>query len=514
VIAGAGAEVEPVVERLTAGGVRTRRLRVSHAFHSPLMEPMLDAFAHVLAGLEFQAPTRGLISMLGGAQAAEMATPGYWVRHAREAVRFADGVRAFADAGVARLVELGPDTVLTALATEALGERAEEFALVPLLRRDGDEATTAVHALAALHVGGAPVDWEAFYAGTGAKRVELPTYPFQHERYWISSTSGTPGQAAKQAGLASAEHGLLGSVLPLPESGGAVLTGRLSVDGQPWLADHRVHGAVVVPGTALVEMAIRAGDEVGCARLEELTLHAPLVLPDAGGVAVQIAVDGPDDEGRRTLTIHARDETAEAGDGWVRHATGALSDAVSPVPADSVAAWPPTGAEPVDVAGVYDDTLPDLGFAYGPAFRGLRGVWRRGEELFAEVATAEEAGIDPKPFGLHPALLDAALHAQLVAGDGDAVVPFAWSGVEVFASGASLLRVRMAPADGEGVSLDVADGEGRLVASVASLVARPLGELGEGAAPGAGELFGVEWAEWTGSSSGAGGSAVVVGGAL
>ncbi|WP_368860261.1 polyketide synthase dehydratase domain-containing protein, partial [Streptomyces sp. M2CJ-2] len=184
------------------------------------------------------------------------------------------------------------------------------------------------------------------------------------------------------------------------------------------------------------------------------------------------------------------------------------------VPAEGLTAWPPPGAEPVELGDAYGETLPDLGFAYGPAFRGLRGVWRRGEELFAEVATPEEAGIDPKPFGLHPALLDAALHAQLLTADDAApALPFVWSDVSLLAAGATVLRVRMAPADGDGVSLEVADGEGQPVAYVGSLVTRPLGEPA-GSASGAGELYGVEWAEWTGSSSGAGGSAVVVGGAL
>ncbi|MBL3671785.1 polyketide synthase dehydratase domain-containing protein, partial [Streptomyces sp. M2CJ-2] len=221
-------------------------------------------------------------------------------------------------------------------------------------------------------------------------------------------------------------------------------------------------------------------------------LHAPLVLPDAGGVAVQVAVDGPDDEGRRAVTLHSTTDAAEPEAPWVRHATGWLVEPSKEPPALDDTAWPPTGATPLELTGCYDG-LAERGLSYGPAFRGLRAAWRRGDELFAEVTIPDLRHDDQ---GLHPALLDSALHAQLVAEEGDAVVPFAWSGVEVFASGASLLRVRMAPADGDGVSLTAVDQQGQMVVAADSLVTRPLGELGEGAAPGAGELFGVEWAEW------------------
>ncbi|MBL3671253.1 SDR family NAD(P)-dependent oxidoreductase, partial [Streptomyces sp. M2CJ-2] len=404
-------------------------------------------------------------------------------------VRFADGVRAFADAGVARLVELGPDTVLTALAAEALGERAEEFALVPLLRRDRPEAAELIAAMGRLYAGGLAVNWEAFYAGTGAHPVDLPTYPFQRRRYWLAGARAHDGAGAGQT---AADHGLLGSVVALPESGGVVLTGRLSVEAQPWLADHRVHGAVVVPGTALVEMAIRAGEEAGSPRLAELTLHAPLVLPDAGGVAVQVAVDGPDDEGRRVLTIHARDETAGVDGAWARHATGVLDDRPASGSPQDLTVWPPVGAEPVELQDPYA-ALADIGFGYGPAFRGLRGVWRRGEELFAEVAPTEQAGIDPASFGLHPALFDAALHAQLLASDDDApALPFAWTGVRVYAPGASVLRVRLLPRGERAVAVDVADATGAPVASVESLAARPV-EAGRFDQRGGGDLFRLGW---------------------
>ncbi|WP_307825305.1 type I polyketide synthase [Streptomyces sp. M2CJ-2] len=464
VIAGAGAEVEPVVERLTAGGVRTRRLRVSHAFHSPLMEPMLDAFAQVLAGLTFHQPERVLISMLGGAQPSEMATPGYWVRHAREAVRFADGVRAFADAGVARLVELGPDSVLTALATEALGDRTDEITLIPLLRKDRPEATAAVHALAALHVGGAPVDWEAFYAGTGARRVELPTYPFQRRRYWLENSGGSaPG----------ADHSpLLGPATELADEGGLMFSTLLSVGTQPWLADHTVGNTVVVPGTALIEMAVRAGDAAGCGAVDELTMEAPLVVPEQG-VLVQCVVGGPDGSGARRFTLHARTD-ADGASTWTRHAAGVLRPNAGP-PSFDLSAWPPPQAEPVALDGMYEE-LDAQGLGYGPAFRCLRAAWRRDGESFGEVVLADRERADAGRYTLHPAALDAALHTIGLSGAGveDGALPFVWEQVQLYATGATTLRVHVRPLGKGQVALDVADAAGQPVASVGSLLLRPM----------------------------------------
>ncbi|WP_307806884.1 polyketide synthase dehydratase domain-containing protein, partial [Streptomyces sp. FH025] len=244
-------------------------------------------------------------------------------------------------------------------------------------------------------------------------------------------------------GQSPARHPLLGAAVALPASGGVVLTGRLSLSGQPWLADHVVAGRVVVPGAALVEMVVRAGDEAGCGRVEELLIESPLVLPARGGVRVQVTVDEADESGRRAVAVYAQAEDAASEGEWTRHATGVLASADGPV-RESWGQWPPAGAEAVDLDGFYP-ALAGRGLAYGPAFQGVRAAWRRGEELFAEVALPD--GVSAAGFGLHPALLDAALHV-IVGTDGrqdSPEIPFAWGDVVVHVADAVVARVAVTP---------------------------------------------------------------------
>ncbi|MFJ9846850.1 SDR family NAD(P)-dependent oxidoreductase, partial [Kitasatospora sp. NPDC101155] len=471
---------------------RTTRLRVSHAFHSPLMDPMLADFREVLNGLTYHAPSIPVVSNLTGELGDEdLCTPDYWVRHVREAVRFADGVRTLHEAGVRRFLELGPDAVLTALTASALPDDADTVA-TPALRKDRPEEANLLQALASLHVHGAKVDWRALLAGAGRHLAELPTYPFEHRDYW---PTGLPaGRGAESAGLRNAEHPLLTGSLELADSDGLLFTGRLSARSHPWAADHVVMGSVLVPGTALVELAVRAGDEIGCDVVEELTLAAPLVLPGAGAVQLQVAVGAPDDAGRRPVTVHSRPGSGGLHP-WTLHAGGVLGTGAAPAAFDA-SVWPPAGAERVDLTGLYDG-LAEAGFGYGPAFQGLRTVWRRGDELFADVALPE--GVEGGAYGLHPALFDACLHTLAVGGglgEGGAGVPFAWEDVALHASGASALRVRLAPSASGGLALAAADTEGRPVASVGSLTVRPIAaeQLGAAARPaGHDALFRLDW---------------------
>ncbi|MFE6582732.1 SDR family NAD(P)-dependent oxidoreductase, partial [Streptomyces rochei] len=468
VVSGVEEAVAAVAEAFREQGRRTSRLRVSHAFHSPLMEPMLDEFRGVVAGLSFGEPRVPVVSNVTGrvAEAGELADPGYWVRHVREAVRFDDGVRALVEQGVSRFVELGPDGVLCGMARERAGEDA---VLVPLLRKDREEVTTALAALAELHVSGVAADWGTVLDGTGARAVDLPTYAFQHEYFWPTGTVAGTGDI-RLAGLGAAGHPLLGAAVELATGDGVVFTGRLSAQSHPWLADHAVQGAVLVPGTALLELAVRAADEVGCDAVEELTLPAPLVLPERGAVRIQVSVGEPNDSGRRTITMHSRDDAGDEQQPWTLNAEGVLApDTVAPEFDASV--WPPRDAEPVDVSDCYE-RLADAGLRYGPVFQGLRAAWRRGDEVFAEVALSEAT--DGTAYGLHPALSDAALHASFAFGEGDAPggVPFIWEGVSLHASGASALRVRLSRTGDDTLAVHMADPSGAPVASVESLTVR------------------------------------------
>ncbi|WP_367139292.1 MULTISPECIES: SDR family NAD(P)-dependent oxidoreductase, partial [Streptomyces] len=484
VVSGAEDAVLAIAEVFKEQGRKTSRLKVSHAFHSPLMDPMLEEFAEVVGGLSFNEPQIPVVSNLTGSL-AEPYTPEYWVRHVREAVRFADGVRTLHDLGVTTFVEIGPGGVLSALAQGCLDDG---IVTIPALRADRPEPYAFVTAVGQLHTHGVSPDWQALFPG--ARRVDLPTYAFQRERYWLDVPQA-PGDV-RAAGLGAADHPLLGAAIATADSDGVLLTGLLSLDSHPWLADHAVNGTVLLPGTAFVELAVRAGDEAGCRWIEDLTLELPLVVPERGAVTLQVAVGPEDESGRRQLSVHSRVEDGS----WVRHATGVLSSAEAP-PAADIGTWPPTRAEAVDLTEFYAG-MAAAGLDYGPVFQGLRAVWRGGEDVFAEVELPEDAGADAASFALHPALLDAALHALAAGGlvslDDGPALPFSWSGVAVQATGAAMVRVKLSRTSTGSMTLTVADGAGGLVASVASLSLRAVSaEQLRGAGDGRSPLFGLEW---------------------
>ncbi|MEV4616939.1 type I polyketide synthase, partial [Kitasatospora sp. NPDC049258] len=466
---------------------KTNRLRVSHAFHSPLMDPMLAGFRAVLSGLGFRAPSIPVVSNLTGELAGEeLCSPEYWVRHVREAVRFADGVRTLAGAGVRRFLELGPEAVLTGMAQDSLP--AEAVCLAPALRRARDEEATLVAAVARLHVAGLAVDWAVFFAGTGARPVDLPTYAFQRQRFWLDATNPTADLGA--VGLGSIDHPILGAAVELAGTDSFLFTGRLSLDSHPWLADHMVLGTVLVPAAALVELALRAGYESGYEHLEELTLAAPLVLPDRSGVHLHVWIGEPDGTDRREVTVYSRPVGA-ADSPWTRHAGGFLTRGGADRPSTfDASVWPPVDAEVLPLDGAYD-RLAEAGFGYGPTFQGLRAAWRRGEELYAEVALPD--GVEASGFGLHPALLDATMHAAILAGgENGTMIPFVWNDVTLSAVGASAFRVRLTRLGDGAFGLDLADVAGRPVFSAESMVGRAVSAEQLGAA-GGDPLYGIEW---------------------
>ncbi|WP_269859702.1 polyketide synthase dehydratase domain-containing protein, partial [Streptomyces sp. RPT161] len=430
------------------------------------------------------------------ATAEDICLPDYWVRHVREAVRFLDGIQALEAQNVSTFIELGPNGVLSAMAQDCVAD-IDGKAFLAVLRDGRPEPESLTVALTEAHVRGVAVDWAGYFDGSGAGRVDLPTYAFQHQHYWLDA--GTAVGDVTSAGLRSAEHPLLGAAVSLADADGFLFTGRLSLDTHPWLADHAVMGAVLLPGTAFVELAVRAGDQVGCDLVEELTLESPLVLPERGGVQLQIAMGSPDNAGRRSITFHSRADHASEEEPWLRHATGVLAEGASKASFD-FGAWPPADAQSVAVDGLYEG-LAAAGFAYGPVFQGLRAAWRRGDEVFAEVALPEGAG--DAGFGLHPALLDAVLHGiglgGLVEETGQGRLPFSWSGVALHAVGASALRVRLASAGRDAVSLEIADAAGAPVASVDALALRSVSpeQLGGGRGGVAESLFRVGWSELT-----------------
>ncbi|MGV9853737.1 SDR family NAD(P)-dependent oxidoreductase, partial [Streptomyces sp. NPDC003442] len=486
-------------------GIRARRVPVDYASHCAHVEAIEDELRRALAGISprpssvpFYSTVTGEVLDTAGLDA------GYWYRNLRQTVRFDETVRVLLADGFQVFIEASAHPVLTMGVEQTAEDHGTRVTAVGSLRRDEGGLERFLISLAEAYVGGASVDWAGMFAGTGAERVDLPTYAFQRTHFWLESEAIDAAGDVASVGLDSAGHPLLGAALPLPGSDGFLLTGRLSLRTHPWLADHAVLGRVILPGTAFVELASRAGDAVGCDQLEELTLEAPLVLPEEGAVQVQLVVSGPGQGGQREFSVYSRrDSTPNAS--WTCHAKGMLalnSTAMDKTtsPAD-LKAWPPVGAEAVDTAGFYEDVAA-TGLAYGPVFRGLRAVWRKGDEVFAEVALPEESRAEAARFGLHPALLDAALHAWLVSAashpekDGSKAgirLPFVWSGVSLYATGATSLRVRLARTGADEMSVLVADAAGTLVARAEALVTRPVSEAQLASVGEDESLYRVEW---------------------
>ncbi|MEV5898233.1 SDR family NAD(P)-dependent oxidoreductase [Nonomuraea fuscirosea] len=445
---------------------------------------MLDEFRAVAETLSFHPPRIPVISNLDGVLAGErMADPGYWVTQVRQTVRFAEGISALEQAGVVTCLELGPGRVLSGLGSQITGDK---IAYVPTSgRRDDSQARAFVAAVGRAFARGAEVDWEAFYAPLRPKRVDLPTYPFQHRRYWLTPEPTGTGDVVG-LGQVAGGHALTGALVPVPDRDELLLTGQVSLKTHPWLADHAIMRTALLPGTAFVDLALHAGVQAGCPALRELTLHAPLPVTHEG-TALHVSVAAPEEDGSRSLTIHSR-----AGDDvWTRHATGILTPETAP--ARPIGSWPPPEASPIDLDGFYD-RLAEQGVAYGPAFRGVTKAWATSDgTLYTEVTLP---GQDGDGFGIHPALLDAALHAIDLANPGtDAVeLPFAWTDVTLHATGATRARVRVTTTDGV-TSVLLADSIGAPLAEVGGLTMRPVTDAPATALPTAPRdgLYQVTW---------------------
>ncbi|RBO85350.1 type I polyketide synthase [Nocardia puris] len=410
VLSGGIEELDTLAGVLNARGLRTRRLAVSHAFHSHHMDPILDNFRSVAGRIDLKRARIPLVSNVTGAVAAPdaHADPGYWVRHIRDTVRFADGVRALADAGVTKFVEIGPDAILSALTDDTLQDRAHVS--IPVLRRTAGDAATVVSSVAAMHNHGITVAWDKVFEGAGARRITLPTYAFQRSRHWAGDSVTTVSGLGPSVG-----HPVLDVAVDLADGAGVVVTGRLT-------RRHRglVTGTAVAPGV-LVELAIRAGDELGCTELSVLTVLAPLTLPARADLHIQARVGAASETGEREVSIHSR-PGGSAGP-WTLHARGSVRLRIGE-PGFDLTQWPPPGGQ------------------------------------FAEVELPEDISADSPAYRLHPALLDVALAA---AGEG---TPTEFREVRLLSTGAAALRVLVERDDDGRTTLFLADRAGAPVATI------------------------------------------------
>ncbi|MDT7845854.1 type I polyketide synthase [Streptomyces justiciae] len=430
---------------------RSTRLRVSHAFHSPLLEPMLAEFRAVAETVTYRRPSVPVVSTVTGRPEPDaLATADHWVRQVRETVRFADAVNWLAEAGVTAFVEAGPAAALSVAAEGCVvSESGSVFTSCA-------DAQGTLAALAALQVHGVPVDWRSVYAGSGARRRALPTYPFQRQRYWLHAVRHP----------VAAGHPLLSEAQPDADGPGVRHAGVLSAVRQSWLADHVIGGRVLLPAAAFAELACHAAGASGPVRLAELAFREPLVLPESEPVRMQVVTGGPDEAGNRPVAVWARE-----GETWTRHATATIAP-VGAAPVVPLRVWPPAGAErlPVDY-----DRLAAHGHDYGPAFRAVTGLWRRGTSLYAELALPPREAATAGSYTLHPALLDAALHAALLAdGPGEARVPLTCAGLTVYATGAGTARAHLERLGPDEFRVTLTDPAGQPLAAVESMVTRVL----------------------------------------
>ncbi|GAB3874971.1 hypothetical protein GCM10027610_144560 [Dactylosporangium cerinum] len=460
VVSGDNAGLDAVAAACAERGVWAKRVPVDYASHSVHVEAIREPLLAALDGLTAQQCRLPFYSTVTGELIDGTTLDArYWFDNLRHPVRFDDVIASLVADGHTAFVEVSPHPVLTG----GVGERAN--VVVGTLRRDEGGWDRMLRSAGELWAGGIEVDWPRVLGETTGV-VDLPTYPFQRQRFWPSSA----GEA------------LLGAGVQLADGDGTVFTGRVSLSTHPWLADHRVLDRVLLPGTAFVELALHAG------AVRELTIEAPLVIPDTGSVTLQVRVGALDETGDRPVRISSRSE-----DSWTHHATGLIA-AEAANPTFDLVAWPPPGADPVDLDGFYERG-EDAGYGYGPVFQGLRRAWRVADDVYAEVVLPESA--TAAGFGLHPALLDAALHAVSL-GDfvapGEVRLPFAWTGINLHAIGAAALRVRIAAAGTDAVTVDVADSTGAPVASIDSLTLLPVSRAQVATGPALQDsLFHTQW---------------------
>ncbi len=486
-VSGESRALEEFLDECVAEGLRARRIPVDYAAHSAAVE---DVREELLIGCSVMTPRRSDVSFYSTVTGDPLDTSEldgeYWYRNLRETVRFGRTVGGLLADGYRTFIEISPHPVLSMAVQETVDREVDHpnrAVVVGSLRRDDGGPERFLRSLAEVWVHGVQVDWRRLFHGSGAQTIKLPTYAFQRERYWFSGAASSGGDVAG-AGQSAPHHPLLGAAVVLADDRGWLFTGRISLESHPWLADHAVQGRVLLPGMGFLELALHIGAEVGLPMIKELILHAPLVVPEEGGLILQLLLGELEESRERLLTIHSRpdDDFADSPDPgreWTHHATAVLAEGIeiADTRADGAEhmsavlarvatlrteSWPPEGAQAVGLEDVYE-RLGEMGLEYGPAFRGLRGVWRRGEETLAEVTLCDEEQDRAALFGLHPALLDAALQASAVCLDDvqDGVrLPFSFSGVELYASGATALRVSLSQAGSGAISLVMLDEQG------------------------------------------------------
>jgi amino acid adenylation domain-containing protein/thioester reductase-like protein len=477
VVSGDAAGVARLLRYFARQKRKAKTLQVSHAFHSHLMDGMLAEFGAVADTIVYAPPKLPLVSSLTGelVKTSDITRSEYWVRQARETVRFNAGMRSLYTQGANAFLELGPQPVLSGMGAACLADDGPVSWLASL-SFGKDDVAVMQKSLAQLHVLGVPVNWRGFFAPLGGERVALPTYAFQRERYWLEPRQ----KQAVAAGLTDTRHRLLGSRIQIASNNATMFTALVAGDQPNWLNEHQMNGAVLMPGTGFIE-AMRAAAKVsdkGVLDLCDLVILAPLVLPGGTAVCIQVTLDALS-EGAFAVRVYSSSQSdGEDGD-WQLHAEAKLVPARMTKGASAI--LPPPGAEIIDVTAFYDE-LSELGYGYGPCFRGLAAAWQHNDEVWAKALLPESAVPSASEYGIHPGLLDSALHALLLTlrlkhqDSDDAYMPFEAERLSFWRDGLGELWVRVTDfekGDDEfWASVDFYDAEGNYVGRLDRLHAR------------------------------------------
>ena len=526
IISGPTTTIHTIITNYQHHNINAKQIPVDYPSHCPHITPLHH---HLTTNHPTITPTIPTIPIYSPTTATKLnpttpLTTAHWYDNLRNPVQFQPTIQALIRDGHTLYIETSPHPILTTSIQDTIDHHLHHnhedndtnerrhFTVTGTLRRNDGGWPRLLTSLATTHTHGAPTTWTPLIptttqnppttdptttenpATTGPATtgpVSLPTYPFQHRSYWLN-TAATTGDVGA-VGASPTQHPLLGAAVELPD-GGVLFTGSLALHTHPWLAEHGVSGTVLLPATAFVELALRAAEHVGCALVDELTLEAPLWLPEHGSAHLRLSVSGTEEDGRRSLTLHSR--PAQAGDGqpWVMHARGKLADSEATLAVPAFPTWPPADAVPVDISTLYQD-FAKSGYEYGPIFQGLTAAWRLGDHLYTEASLPPEYRSDCAGYGVHPALLDAALHGTFLLGDQNLRLPFVWSGLRLHATGATTLRTRITPIGPDTYSIVLADASGQPVATVESLAMRqlPADQLGR-ADGGQGSLYRLAWA--------------------
>ncbi len=425
VISGRSEAVRELVKKFNTAGLKATPLTVSHAFHSPLMQPMLEPFRAIAATVKYNPPRLALISNLTGKPVSpdEVSAPDYWVRHVREAVNFVASVQSLRDKGYEVFLESGPNPTLLGMASKCLPEGFGTW--LPALRKGRDDWQQMLESLAALYVRGADVDWKGFDRDYPRRPLVLPTYPFQRKRYWVELPESAAAQRKALAGnipCKTLDHPLLGQRLDSPFIKEVLIESSISSAAFPWLEDHKPFGQLVFPATAYLEMILAAAREAfgprPCA-IRDMDIRESMII-DSGEIRkVQIALtpQGGDEASFQLGSLVGGESDGEAK--WSVHAAGRLrfeeAGARSNVSALSSLEEARSRCRQEIPVETYHQQFAALGMHLGPSFKGLEKLWAGKNEALGRVRLVPEIASEATLYQIHPGMLDPCLQSFAAA---------------------------------------------------------------------------------------------------